>query len=344
METIPFGTTPSGRHVRLFTIRNAGGLELQLSELGASVVSLKVPDREGNFANVTLGKPDFHSWLDNPDYLGATVGRYGNRIAGGKFTLNGIEYELATNNEPHGHPCHLHGGLVGFDQRVWNGQPVIRPKATGVCFTIHSDAGEEGYPGNLTSKVTFWLTEENELIFEATATSDAPTPVNIINHTYWNLSGDFEADILSHQLQLKADTFLPTTPGLIPTGEPAPVSGTPLDFNRSTLIGERMEADFEALELGGGYDHCFVVRDFDGLNLQPVATLRDPASGRIMELFSDQPGVQFYTGNFLPKARTGLCLETQCFPDSPNQAQFPNCILNPGETYKHTAVFRFSVR
>lgn len=344
METIPFGTTPDGHPVRLFTICNANGLELKLSEFGAVVISLKVPDRKGTLANVTLGHSDFESWLDNPEYFGATVGRFGNRIANGKFTLDGEEYQLATNNDPHGQPCHLHGGLKGFDKLVWNGQPVIRPNASGICFTCHSDAGDEGYPGNLTAKVTYWLTNANELIFEVSATTDAATPVNIINHTYWNLSGDDQSEILDHELQLMADAFLPTTPGFIPTGERASVQGTPMDFTRSTKVGDRIEDDFEPLRLAGGYDHCWLVRDADGETLQSTAILHDPTSGRVMEVFTNQPGVQFYTGNFLPKPRTGLCLETQAFPDSPNQADFPNCVLKPGETYKHSVVFRFSTR
>ena len=344
METSPFGTTPDGRHVRLFTIRNAKGLVLQLSEYGAAVISLKVPDREGKVEEVTLAHRAFEASLDNPDFFGVTVGRFGNRIAGGEFTLDGKKYELATNNEPGGLPSHVHGGVKGFDKKVWKGQPVIRPNASGVCFTCFSDEMEEGYPGTLTTHVTYWLTEENELVFEVTATTDAPTPVNIINHCYWNLSGDLEKDILTHELRLEADAFLPTDRGLIPTGERAPVTGTPMDFTRSTSIGERIEADFEPLQFAGGYDHCWVVRNFDGEELQPVAALRDPGSGRVMEVLSDQPGVQFYAGNFLPKERTGLCLETEAFPNSPNQKGFPNCILKPGETYKHKTVFRFSVR
>lgn len=344
METIPFGTTEDGRTVRLFTLRNANGLEVQLCEYGAIIASVKTPDRDGKIAAVTLGKEDFKAWLHNPDYLGATVGRYGNRIAKGRFTLEGKEYQLATNNDPGGIACHLHGGIKGFDRVHWDGQPVIRPNANGVCFTYYSDEGEEGYPGNLTAKVTYWLTKENEIIFEATATTDAPTPVNLINHTYWNLSGHPEQDILGHELKISASTYLPTTPGLIPTGQKDPVAETPMDFRWPTQIGKRIEEDFQALKLGGGYDHCWCLSDYDGEGLHPAAVLHDPSSGRVLEVLTDQPGLQFYTGNFLSKKHTGLCLETQTFPDSPNQPEFPESILRPGETYRHTAIFRFSTK
>lgn len=340
METSPFGTTPDGQGVRLFTIRNKDGLEVRLSEYGAIVTSLKVPDRQGKFENITQGFTDLPSLLKNPAYYGATVGRYGNRIANGRFTLDGTDYELATNNES----AHLHGGIKGFDQKVWNGQPVIRPNANGICFTYYADDGEEGYPGNLTAKVTYWLTNANELIFEVTATTDAATPVNIINHTYWNLTGDPEKSALDHDLQIMADSYLPTDAGLIPTGEESPVAGTPMDFNRATVIGDRIENDFEPLKLAGGYDHCWVIRDDHGKELRTAAVLHDPASGRVMQVVTDQPGLQFYTGNFLPKKHSALCLETEAFPDSPNQPNFPNCILRPGETYKHTCLFRFSTR
>lgn len=344
METIPYGHSKDGRTVRLFTLRNANGIEVQLCEHGALIASVKTPDRDGQFANITLGKDSFAAWLDNPEYLGVTVGRYGNRIADGKFLLDGKEYQLATNNDPGGLPCHLHGGLKGYDQALWSGQPVIRPNASGVCFTYYSDDGEEGYPGNLAAKVTYWLTGDNELIFEATATTDAPTPVNLINHTYWNLSGDPSRTILEHELEIKAREYLPTNVGLIPTGRRSSVADTPMDFRRPSPIGKRIADDFEALKLGLGYDHCWCLSDYDGESLHPAALLHDPASGRLLELATNQPGLQFYTGNYLSQKHTGLCLETQAFPDSPNQADFPNCILRPGETYRHIAAFRFSTR
>ena len=342
METNPFGTTEDGKTVRLFTLRNAHGLEVGLCEYGAIVTSVRTPDRHGTFASIVLGKNSFEDWLDNPDYLGATVGRYGNRIAGGKFHLDGTGYELAKNDHPGGLPCHLHGGIRGFDRALWDGQPVIRPRANGVNFTYYSDAGEEGYPGNLTAQVTYWLTDDNELIFEASATTDAPTPVNLINHTYWNLTGDPKQTILDHELQLEADHYLPTNAGLIPTGKIEPVRSTPLDFTRSTPIGKRIKDSFEALELAGGYDQCWVIRQGND-ELRTAAIAHDPQSGRKLKILTNQPGLQFYTGNYLPAKHTGFCLETQAFPNSPNQPDFPDTILRPGATYQHSCVFRFSI-
>eukprot|EP00095_Tigriopus_kingsejongensis_P000438 snap_masked-scaffold3337_size9153-processed-gene-0.2 protein:Tk00438 transcript:snap_masked-scaffold3337_size9153-processed-gene-0.2-mRNA-1 annotation:"aldose epimerase" len=315
-------------------------MEIRLCEYGAILTEVKVPDRQGKISNVILTKPDLASWLDNPGYLGATVGRFGNRIAGGKFTLGGTEYTLATNNDPGGIPCHLHGGTKGFDRVLWNGQPVIRPQASGVTFTYHADDGEEGYPGNLTARVTYWLTQDNQILFEAEATTDAPTPVNLINHTYWNLSGDASKTILDHELQLHASAYLPTTRGLIPTGERAPVLGTPMDFQKATAIGKSIKADFPALHHGKGYDHCWCLDDPEEFAL--AARVYHPTSGRTLEVHTNQPGLQFYTGNYLPQENTGLCLETQCFPDAPNQPDFPSAILNPGETYRHTTHYRFS--
>lgn len=341
METTPFGTTGDGHTVRLFTLRNPHGLQVRVCEYGALVTSVITPDHQGNPAEITLGKTDFASWFDNPHYLGATVGRFGNRIAHGRFTLDGIEYQLPTNNEPGGIPCHLHGGPVGFNRRLWKGEPVIRPRAQGVCFTLYSDAGDQGYPGTLTAKVTYWLTEDNELVFEATATTDAPTPVNLINHIYWNLTGDSSRTILDHQLELNADSYLPTDPGLIPTGKIAPVAGTPLDFTSPTKVGERISDDFPALKNGHGYDHCWVLRESDG-DLRHAATLQDSGSGRVLAIRTNQPGLQFYTGNFLPEKHTGLCLETQALPDSPNQPDFPDSVLRPGQTYHHLTHFRFT--
>ena len=342
METSPYGTTTDGQAVRLFTLINSSGIEVRLCEYGAIVASVKTPDCSGKFSNITLAKDSLEGWLENPEYFGATVGRYGNRISKGKFSIDGTNYELANNNDPGGIPCHLHGGEKGFSHVLWNGQPVIRPKASGVCFTYYSDAGEEGYPGNLTAKVTYWLTEDNELIFEATAKTDAPTPVNLINHTYWNLSGKPTKTILDHELQLNANQYLPTSAGLIPTGEKEEVKGTPMDFTKPIRIGERIKNNFEPLKIGNGYDHCWVLQEKGSGDLRTTAIVHDPKSGRILEVKTDQPGVQFYSGNFLSRKHAGFCLETQAFPDSPNQPDFPNTILRPGETYSHTCVFKFS--
>lgn len=343
METTPFGTTEDGHTVRLFTLKNRNGLSVRLCEYGAIVTSILAPDRKGQLAEITFGKPDFKSWLDNPDYLGTTVGRYGNRIGGGQFTLDGTTYELPTNDEPAGIACHLHGGPNGFSTRLWKGEPVIRPKAQGVCFTLYSDAGDEGYPGALIVKVNYWLTEENEVIFDATATTDAPTPVNLINHLYWNLSGDPEQTTLDHELEIMADSYLPTTPGMIPTGKMDSVQKTPLDFTRSTPVGEGIDQDFPALKIAKGYDHCYVLRD-SSENLRPAAVLRHSKSGRVLEISTNQPGLQFYSGNFLPQKHHGLCLETQAFPDAPNQPNFPDSILLPGQTYRHLTCFKLSSR
>jgi|TARA_B110000305_G_C19464013_1_gene656506 aldose 1-epimerase len=352
VEKQSFGTTIDGQNVKLFTLRNEFGMEANISEYGAVLVSLYVPDRDGNAGDVTVGfdDTDFDSWEGNASYFGATVGRYGNRIGDGRFTLDGKEYELAKNNEP-GIPCHLHGGVKGFDKVVWEGESVKKEGATGIKLTYLSKDGEEGYPGNLSVAVTYWLTDSNELIWEAEATTDQATPVNLVHHSYWNLSADHETTIYDHELQILADHFLPTDKGLIPTGEKAPVAGTPMDFRELTAIGVGVEADFEPLKIAGGYDHCWVLREGEGI--RPAAKVTDPKTGRTMEILTDQAGVQFYGGNFIDgtsKGKNGtvnphrgaLCLETECFPDSPNKPDFPNGILRPGETYKHTLIHRFS--
>ncbi len=352
-EDIPvenFGKLPDGRETKLYTLTNSSGMTAEVADFGATLVSLTAPDKEGKFADITHGFDSVEGYnSDQNPYFGASVGRFGNRIADGKFTLDGKEYQLATNNDPGGIPCHLHGGDVGFNKRLWTVKDY-----TGSAITLEyvSEDGEEGYPGTLTSQVTYTLTDDNELIWEATATTDAPTVLNLVHHSYWNLSGDPSTSINDHILTLNADKYLPTTAGLIPTGELAPVEGTPMDFTKPTAIGERVDAEFEALELGLGYDHCWVLTEPapDGLAL--AATLSDPKSGRVMEVHSNQPAIQFYGGNFLDgtvagkdgvayKHRTALCLETENFPDAPNQPEFPSAVLKPGETYTHKMVHRF---
>ncbi|MEM7699589.1 MAG: aldose epimerase family protein [Verrucomicrobiota bacterium] len=345
----PFGTMPSGEEVSLFTLTNANGAVARVTNYGAILVSLSLPDKDGNRADVTHGYDTLEGWLGNTSYFGSTVGRYGNRIAEGRFTLDGETYELVTNNDPGGMPCHLHGGTTGFDKVLWQGDATD----DGVKLTYVSGDGEEGYPGTLTTEVTYRLTDANELIWEAKATTDAPTILNIVHHSYWNLSGDPNTSINDHELTLFADHYLPTNPGLIPTGEKKSVTGTPMDFTAATAIGSRVEADYEALKLGGGYDHCWVLNGTEEGDLTIAARLRDPKSGRVMEVLTNQPGVQFYGGNFLDGSaigkdgvayahRTALCLETQVFPDSPNQPDFPSPVLRPGETYHHIMVHRFS--
>jgi len=340
-----FGKLQDGREAKLFTLTNSNGLRAKITDLGATLVSMEVPDKAGKLADVTHGfdKPDGYLSDGNP-YFGATVGRFGNRIKDGKFTLDGKEYTLATNNEPGGIPCHLHGGKVGFNKVMWTGE--ANEASNSVTFTYVSKDGEEGYPGTLTTKVTYTLTDANELKWEASATTDAPTVLNIVHHSYWNLSGDPATSINDHILMLDAYKFLPTNVGLIPTGELAPVA-----FTQPTAIGDRVEADFEALKFGGGYDHAWVLTPKEGLRL--AARLKDPKSGRVLEISTDKPAIQFYGGNFLDGKvagkggvnyahRTALCLETENFPDAPNQPSFPSAVLRPGETYTHVMVHKFS--
>jgi aldose 1-epimerase len=344
------GTMPDGREIRIFTLTNQNGLKAKVTEYGAILVSMEVPDKTGKIEDLTHGYDTLEGWLTNNSYLGATIGRFGNRIKDGKFTLDGKEYQLATNNDPGGIPCHLHGGLKGFDQVVWSGRAV---GGNAIEFTHTAIDGDEGYPGNLKVKITYTLNDANELIWEARATTDAPTVINLVHHSYWNLSGDPTRPINDHVLTLEADSYLPTNAGLIPTGEIAPVAGTPMDFTKPTVIGERIDADFEALKFGAGYDHAWVLNKSEGVRL--AARVKDPISGRVMEVSTNQPAIQVYAGNFLDGTaigkggtayarRTGLCLETEGFPDSPNQPSFPSPVLRPGETYVHTLIHKFSVK
>ena len=343
-----YGVMPDGKKVKVFTLTNKNGLTAKVIEYGAILVSMETPDKSGKSADITHGYDNLEGWLTNTSYFGATVGRFGNRIKDGKFTLDGKDYKLATNNEPGGIPCALHGGLKGFDKVLWTGKANADK---GVEFSYTSKDGEEGYPGNLTVKVTYSLNDDNELKWEAKAITDAPTVLNIVQHTYWNLSGDPTKSINDHILMLNADGYLPTNAGLIPTGKIDPVADTPMDFTKPTAIGKRVDADFEALKLGGGYDHAWVLKKTGDMHL--AAKVMDPKSGRVMEITTNQPAVQFYGGNFLdgkaigkggvPYAyRTAFALETEGFPDSPNQPSFPSSVLRPGENYKHSMSFKFS--
>jgi aldose 1-epimerase len=343
----PFGKLPDGTAIESFTLRNAHGIEVRAITYGAIIVSLRVPDRAGRFGDVVLGHDDLAGYVDKPAYFGALVGRYGNRIAKGRFTLDGKTYTLATNNGPN----HLHGGVRGFDKVVWKADPPAA-EATSVTFRYTSADGEEGYPGKLAAGVTYTLNDKDELTFEYFATTDKATPINLTQHSYFNL-GVPGSDILSHELTLEADRFTPVDATLIPTGELAPVSGTPFDFRKPTAIGARIAQDDEQLKRGGGYDHNFVISGA-GEGLRRAVRLADPGSGRTMEILTTEPGVQFYTGNFLDgtikgkggvvyKYRSGLCLETQHFPDSPNQPSFPSTILRPGKEYRSKTVLVFGV-
>jgi aldose 1-epimerase len=314
---------------------------------GAIVVSLEVPDRNGKLADITLGFDTLEEYLKGHPYFGAIVGRYGNRIGKGKFTLNGIEYQLATNNGEN----HLHGGIKGFDKVVWDAEPVTQKGSAGVKLSYLSKDGEEGYPGNLHCTVTYTLTDKDELKVSYHAHTDKATPVNLTHHSYFNLASQGSRDILDHILMLNADKFTPTDKGLIPTGELRPVKGTPMDFTTPTKIGERIEQDYEPLKFGGGYDHNWVLNKADG-PMTLAARVYEPSSGRVMEIFTTEPGIQFYSGNFLDgsivgkagkvyKHRYAFCLETQHFPDSPNKANFPSVTLRPGQTYRHETTHKF---
>jgi aldose 1-epimerase len=338
-----FGTTSDGTPVTLYTCRNSEGLVLKLTNYGAIVVTMEVPDREGNRANVNLGFPNLEGYLQRHPYFGATVGRYANRIAGGEFTLDGKRYSLAQNNGPN----HLHGGIVGLDRVVWKGEVIESDDGVGVRFSYRSPDGEEGYPGNLDLTAIYRLTEKNELQMEFLATTDQATPVNLTNHCYWNLAGAGEGEIWDHELTLESDHYLAVDETLIPTGERVPVAGTPFDFTQPRTIGKRVR-EIESDPIG--YDHCYVLRG-DAGQLRLAARVTEPRSGRVMEVLTTQPGMQLYTGNFLGGQaaeggfgqHAGFCLETQHFPDSPNQDSFPSTILRPGETYRHLTVHRFSV-
>ena len=350
----PFGRTPDGQEVELYTLENRHGLRADISTYGGILVRLLTPDRQGRLADVVLGYNRLEDYIKDSPYFGAIIGRYGNRIAHGKFTLDGRTHELAKNNQPGGIPCQLHGGKRGFDKVVWKAAPFMAPDGPGLKLSYLSKNGEEGYPGNLAVEVTYVLTEDDALRIEYHATTDQATPVNLTNHSYFNLRGEGSGDILDHQLRIYADRYTPVNAGLIPTGELAPVAGTPFDFIQPHAIGERVGASHEQLTFGLGYDHNWVLRNQDG-KLALAATVFEPTSGRQMEVWTVEPGLQFYCGNFLNGKntgksgkpypyRSGFCLETQHFPDSPNQPQFPNTILKPGETYRSTTVYRFSAR
>jgi len=336
-ERNEFGRTPDGQVVTLFTLTNQRGYSIQLTDYGAILVSVNVPDRAGKVANINLGYTSLDGYLTRHPYFGSTVGRFCNRIAAGQFTLDGRTYKLAINNGPN----HLHGGSVGFDKMIWCATEMNSPVAAGVQFHLRSNDGNEGYPGNLDVVAEYSWNDANELAFTFRATTDKPTIVNLTNHAYWNLGGVSSGAVLDHQLQLNCDRFLAVDETLIPTGEFTAVSGTPLDFQSLRRIGERI-AQLPATK---GYDHCFIV-DGEAGSLRPAARAVDPASGRVMEVLTTQPGMQLYTGNHLELPfvqHAGFCLETQHYPDAPNHPSFPTTRLNPGEQFEQTTVHRFSV-
>jgi aldose 1-epimerase len=347
VTSVRFGTMADGTTVDAYTLKNAAGMEVTAIGYGGIITSLKVPDRTGTVGDVVLGFDHLEGYLKGHPFFGAIVGRYGNRIGGATFTLDGQTYTLAKNNGPN----HLHGGVKGFDKVLWKMAAIAGQNA--IELTRTSPDGEEGYPGNLAVKVTYTLTDRNELIVDYEATTDKATPVNLTQHSYFNLAGEGSGDILGHELTINADRYTPVDATLIPTGEIASVEGTPFDFRQSTAIGARINADHPQLKAGGGYDHNWVLNR-SGEGLQLAARVVEPKSGRTLEVRTLEPGVQFYAGNFLDGSitgkgghvyghRTGFCLETQHYPDSPNKPNFPSTILQPGQQYKTRTVFTFGV-
>jgi aldose 1-epimerase len=338
-----FGKLADGREVALYTLTNSQGMKVSVSAFGATITSLVVPDRSGKLADVVLGYDTLEGYQQDSSYFGAIVGRYGNRIGKGRFKLEGKEYQLSVNDGEN----HLHGGKTGFNKILWQAEPLQGDFFSAIALTLISPDGDMGYPGTVKLTVTYTLTEKNELRI------DKATILNPTHHSYFNLSGSFTSTILDNLLMMDADFITPVDKGLIPTGKLMDVTNTPMDFRKPTAIGDRINEPFEQLAFGKGYDHNWVLNHYDG-KVRRIAELYDPKSGRLMTVFTDQPGLQFYSGNFLDgkakskgvafQYRTGLCLETQCFPDSPNQPTFPSSALRPGEVYKQTTIYQFSIK
>ncbi|MFP6873102.1 MAG: aldose epimerase family protein [Verrucomicrobiales bacterium] len=346
----PFGKTSDGKPVDIYTLTNPGGMKAKITNYGGIVTQLHVPDRNGQPGDVVLGYDKLSSYIKASPYFGCIAGRYANRIAKGRFTIEGTEYQLAVNNGEN----HLHGGNVGLDKRVWSARKVRGIGRSGIELSYLSPDGEEGYPGNLDCKVTYWLSVQNELEIQYEATTDKATHINLTHHSYFNLAGAGSGDILSHEVELFADKFVPTDAGNIPLGELGSVKGTPFDFLTPHSIGERIGQKDQQLSVGKGYDHNWVINS-TGKGLELAARVTEVKSGRVMEVLTDQPGIQFYTGNFLDGSNVGkggktyqhrnaFCLETQKYPDSPNNPSYPSSLLEPGKTYKHMCVYRFSTK
>jgi aldose 1-epimerase len=344
-----FGKTPDGQPVDLYVLTNKAGAEASITNYGGAVVSLKVPDRNGKFADVVLGYDTVDGYVADKSFFGALVGRYGNRIGHAQFALDGKTYTLAKNNGENT----LHGGIKGFNKALWTAKTLSVKGGQSLELSYLSKDGEEGFPGNLKVTVTYTWTDANALIIDYSATTDKKTVVNLTNHSYFNLAGQGSGDILGHQLMIQADMFTPVDAGLIPTGELRDVAGTPFDFRKPTAIGARIDQNEEQMKLGGGYDHNFVLRSPMDRAEFLAARVVDPSSGRVLEVWTTEPGVQFYTSNFLDGKTIGkggvgypkhaaFCLETQHFPDSPNQPKFPSVVLNPGARYHTTTTYKFS--
>ena len=339
-----------GKGVSLFTISNQNGMEVKITNYGGIITALKVPDKTGKTEDVVLGYDNLEGYLDKTPYFGAIIGRYGNRIAGGRFELNNQTYVLAKNNNEN----HLHGGERGFDKVVWDAEIVKGEDNVQLVLKYLSPDGEEGYPGTLQAEVTYVIDGTNQVKIDYRATTDKATVVNLTNHSYFNLTGNPAKTILDHELMIKSEYFLAVDSTLIPTGDLVKVAGTPFDFSEFRRIGEGIDEEHTQILRGGGYDHCFVFAEGSG-ELKNVASLYDPFSGRVMEVFTTEPGMQFYSGNFLDGSikgkdgvaynyRSALCLETQHYPDSPNQPAFPSVLLNPGEEYLSSTIYRFSLK
>ena len=342
-----WGKSTCGKEIYLYTLTNENGAYVQLSSVGAGIVSIAVPDKDGKLADVVLGYPEAASYFGDGPCAGKVPGRYANRIALGKFSLDGVEYTLPVNNGPN----HLHGGPDGFQNKVWES----READGGVEFLYYSEDGEMGYPGALKAVARYDWTEENELRLTLMAESDAPTVVNLTNHAYFNLNGEGNGDILGHVLRLNASEYLPTSDSLIPVGESEPVAGTPMDFVTEKVIGAEIKADFPALNYGKGYDNCWVIDGYEPGQIQEAAELYSPESGRVLSVYTTQPGVQIYTGNWLsgcPAGKnghvyedyTGVAIECQNFPDAPNKPDYPTAVLRPGEVYEQAIIFAFGVK
>ena len=348
LSSYSFGTLSDGREVNAFVLKNARGMSVQILDLGGVIASIKVPDSSGNFADVTTGFDYPQPYLDGAGYMGAIVGRYANRISGGKFSIDGIDYSLAKNNGDNA----IHGGLVGFDKKIWDVEFLVSLHDSKLKLSTFSPDGEEGYPGRVEVSVTYTLNDQNQLTIDYSATSDKATIINLTNHAYFNLDGHQAGSILEHEVMLNANHFTPIDESSIPTGVILDVAGTPLDFRQRKAIGLEIESEDQQMNFGSGYDHNFVINHSESGSVSLAAEVYSPNSGRVMKVYTDQPGIQFYTGNFLNGKlvgkegavygrRSAFCLETQHFPDSPNKPMFPSTILQPGDQFASRTIFEF---